>query len=351
MTLESFDSIMKSLDQKKRTKHLLLGNGFSVAYDANIFSYNALSRFVDSIDNDMLKRLFEIIKTKNFEHIMQQLDNFCELAKEFSSDKALEGKVKAASESLKASLLNAITALHPEHVFKIPAESSQACAAFLNRFLENDGNVFTTNYDVLLYWVLMRNSERISTAIDGFGRELENPEERMRGEDAKYSELIWGKNRDDQNVHYLHGALPLFDTGIDILKEEYDGENYLLGNIKTRITRKQYPVFVTAGDGQEKLRHIRHNQYLAYCYEQLCSIEGSLITFGFSFGEYDEHIIDAINIAAKQGRKEPSKLWSVYIGVYSANDVKHIERIKSKFKCKVNMYDAKTASIWKSDDA
>lgn len=348
MKLESYDDIIKDLEQKKRHVHLLLGNGFSMAYDPKIFSYNALSRFVDNIENDMLKRLFEIIKTKNFEQIMQQLDNFCELAKEFSSDGALEGKVKAASESLKTSLLDAITALHPEHVFKISAESSQACAAFLNRFLEHDGNVFTTNYDILLYWVLMRNSGSIGAAIDGFGRELENPEEKMRGEDAEYSELIWGKNRDGQNIHYLHGALPLFDTGTYIVKEVYDGQNYILDNIKARIGNKEYPVFVTAGDGQEKLRHILHNQYLANCYERLCSLEGSLITFGFNFGEYDAHIIDAINIAAKQGRREPSRLWSIYIGVYSENDLKHIEGIKGRFKCKVNVYDAKTANVWNS---
>jgi len=350
MKLESFDTIIKSLDKKKRKKHLLLGNGFSMAYDSKIFSYNTLSRFVDDVENVMLKRLFEIIKTKNFELIMQQLDNFCELAKEFSEDKGLEGKIRAASESLKTSLLDAITKLHPEHVFTIPTEKSRACAKFLNVFLENDGNVFTTNYDILLYWVLMRNSDSITAAIDGFGRERENPDEYVAEDNLEYSELRWGKHKSEQNVHYLHGALPIFDTGIDIVKEEYDGQNYILDNIKARIGKKEYPVFVTAGDGQEKLRHILHNQYLTYCYESLCSLEGSLITFGFNFGEYDEHIIDAINIAAKQGKNSPSKLWSVYIGVYSKDDRKHIEGIKDKFKCKVNMYDARTANIWTLND-
>lgn len=351
MKLDSYNDVLESLDQKKRKMHLLMGNGFSISYDSKIFSYNALSHFVDNIENDMLKKLFAIIKTKNFEQIMLQLDNFCELAKEFSSDKKLEGKVKAASELLKTSLLDAITALHPEHVYKIPKEKSQACAKFLNRFLECGGNIFTTNYDILLYWVLMRNSDTIGAAIDGFGRELENQEETLQGEDAEYSELIWGKNRDDQNIHYLHGALPIFDTGTEIVKEEYDGQNYILNNIKSRIEKNEYPVFVTAGDGQEKLRHIMHNQYLTNCYERLCSLDGSLITFGFNFGTYDEHIIDAINIAAKHGVKVPPKLWSIYIGVYSEADRKHIEDIKGKFKCKVNLYDATTVNIWNAHDA
>jgi hypothetical protein len=73
---------------------------------------------------------------------------------------------------------------------------------------------------------------------------------------------------------------------------------------------------------------------------------GSLVTFGFNFGEYDNHVIDAINIAAKHGKKSFSKLWSIYIGVYSDADRKHIEKIADRFKCKVHIYNANTASVW-----
>jgi hypothetical protein len=68
------------------------------------------------------------------------------------------------------------------------------------------------------------------------------------------------------------------------------------------------------------------------------------VTFGFNFGSQDEHIIEAINRAARH--KLPDKLWSVYIGVYSEDDRKHVEEIAGKFKCKVHMYDAKTANVW-----
>ena len=74
--------------------------------------------------------------------------------------------------------------------------------------------------------------------------------------------------------------------------------------------------------------------------------EGSLITFGFNFGEYDEHIINAINIAAKQGKRVKNRLWSIYIGIYSEKSLKHIERIRDKFKCKINLYDARSVDIW-----
>lgn len=342
MELQSYSEVIASLDKKHRQKHLILGNGFSMAYDAKIFSYNALNRFIEETDDDLLRKLFQIINTKNFEVVMQQLDNFCQLAKEFSSDKQLTKKIKKASDALKKSLIDAVKELHPEHVFKIPENKSESCAQFLNAFLKSNSHVFTTNYDVLLYWVLMRNKDKIGSAVDGFGRTAED------GEDISTADLEWGANKDNQNVHYLHGTLPLFDAGVSVVKEEYDGQKLLLEKIKNRIEQKEYPIFVTGGNGKDKLTHILHNSYLAFCYDKLCNLEGSLVTFGFNFGEYDEHIIEAINTAAKNGKKIFPKLLSVYIGVYSDADIKHIKSIRDKFKCKVNMYNAKTAHIWDS---
>jgi hypothetical protein len=342
-SLKTYQDVVKHLDKQKRTKHLLLGNGFSMAYDAKIFSYNALSIFIENSDDELLKQLFKSINTKNFEVIMQQLDLFADVANVFNAEKSFIDKIHRTSEILKNSLIDAVQAMHPEHVFKIPKEKSLACCAFLEDYLANNGYVFSSNYDLLLYWVLMRNTSK--NAGDGFGRELENPleDEYVPNYESEFSELRWGKHKDSQSVFYLHGALPLFDTGIDIIKEEYDGD-YLLDNIKARMEKKEYPIFVTAGNAIEKLTHIMHNRYLSFCYDALSSVTGSLITFGFNFGDNDTHIIDAINRAAQQSIA--NRLRSVYIGVYSDSDLEHIKEIEKKFKCPVRMYNAKTANVW-----
>jgi hypothetical protein len=347
MALKTYQEVITYLSEKKRQKHLLLGNGFSMAYDHTIFSYNALYQFIDQLDNDVLSKLFGIINTKNFELVMQQLDNFIELAKEFSTDKQLISNLEVANSDLKNSLIEAVKELHPEHVFTIPEEKSESCANFLFDYLNNGGNIFSTNYDLLLYWVLMRNKAK--NPIDGFGRDLENfTGDFIPEEEKEYSELRWGKYKKHQNVHYVHGTLPIFDTGIDVIKVEYDNENYLLENIKNRLDNKEYPIFVTAGNGNEKLNHIMHNKYLTNCYERLSTITGSLVTFGFNFGEYDKHIIEALNKATKYRKEDGGKLLSIYIGVYSDDDRKYILSIKDKFNCKVNIYDAKTANVWGS---
>ena len=342
--LQTYQDVIKYLATKGRTKHLLLGNGFSMAYDSKIFSYNALSTFIEKTNNDLLKKLFSIINTKNFELIMQQLDNFCELAQTFSSDTSLIDKITEASATLKSSLIDAVKELHPEHVFIIPEEKSKSCSLFLDSYIAENGSVFSTNYDLLLYWVLMRNN--LEHAIDGFGRDLENPGDHTSTDDLVFSELRWGKYKERQTIFHLHGTLPIFDTGVDIVKEEYNDQNYLLENINLRMGKKEYPIFVTAGNAKEKLNHIMHNKYLTYCYDRFSTIQGSLITFGFNFGDYDTHIIDAINKAAHYGGKSGEKLFSVYIGVYSDTDLEHIYRIESKFKCKVNLYDARTVNAW-----
>lgn len=342
--LQTYDDVRRYLKKQNRQTHLLLGNGFSIAYDSKIFSYNALSTFIEKSKNKLLQQLFNTVKTKNFELIMQYLDNFIDIAKVFSTDKQLVRKIEEASQNLKDSLIEAVKELHPEHVFIVPEEQSKTCFAFLNDYLTNDGKVFSTNYDLLLYWVLMRNGVKLST--DGFGRDAENPDEIMVGEDPEYSELRWGKHKETQNIFHLHGTLPIFDTGIDIVKEEYDSQNYLLQKINDRMENKEYPIFVTAGSANEKLNHIMHNKYLSFCYEQFSIIQGSLVTFGFNFGEYDTHIIEAINKAAHYGKRSGEKLHSIYIGVYSDSGLEHIERIEHKFKCKVNKYNARTAHIW-----
>jgi hypothetical protein len=133
MDLETFDDVIASIEKNKNKRlfHLLLGNGFSMAYDSKIFSYNALHEFVSKAGNSLLTDLFDTIKTKNFEEVMRHLENFSALVDVFGTDEKLKEKVKAAETELKAKLLEAIKSLHPEHVFKVPQEKSDQCGSFL----------------------------------------------------------------------------------------------------------------------------------------------------------------------------------------------------------------------------
>jgi len=99
--LMSYNSVVQSLNQKKRKKHLIIGNGFSMAYDHKIFSYNALYDFIEKLDNPTLSKLFEVINTKNFELVMRQLDNFIEIAKAFDKSGELVDLLQNAINNCK----------------------------------------------------------------------------------------------------------------------------------------------------------------------------------------------------------------------------------------------------------
>lgn len=342
MQAESFADVLTSINKNKsRPFHLLFGNGFSMAYDPSIFSYNALHDFVQKLDNKLLNTLFEVAKTRNFEVVLDQLNTFVAILDAFGSDEKLKRQVIGASQALQSSLIDAIRALHPEHVFTVPESSAAACARFLARFLDTGGNLYTTNYDLLLYWVLMRSGLMPG---DGFGRDNEAE---SAAEEPEYSELRWDRNKDSQRVFYVHGALPLFDTGVEIVKEEYNGAEYLLERVGRRIGAGHYPVFVTAGNGTQKLAHIKHNRYLDHSYESLANVSGTVVTFGFGFGASDDHIVDALNRAATRPRSNPKdRLWSVYIGVNSQKSFEHARTLVGKLRCKVRIYDATSADVW-----
>jgi len=120
MKLESFDDVLTSVRRNaNRPYNLLLGNGFSIAYDSSIFSYNALHDFIKNLDDKDLSTILGVVETRNFEVIMQYLDTCSALIAALGGDHALRKRIESASAKLKSSLLDAVAALHPEHVFKV----------------------------------------------------------------------------------------------------------------------------------------------------------------------------------------------------------------------------------------
>ena len=116
MAVLSFDELVKAIETKGRPFHLLLGNGFSVSYDPQIFSYLALHNFVTQSKDERVSKLFDVVKTKNFEVLMEHLENFAALVDLFGGGEALKVDILAAADLLKTRLLDAINALHPPPV-------------------------------------------------------------------------------------------------------------------------------------------------------------------------------------------------------------------------------------------
>lgn len=48
------NTVIQKLNKRKKPKHLIMGNGFSMAYDHMIFSYNALYDFIENLKDPVL---------------------------------------------------------------------------------------------------------------------------------------------------------------------------------------------------------------------------------------------------------------------------------------------------------
>lgn len=344
---DSYEDVLKYIDSKGGSKHLLIGNGFSIAYKPDIFSYKSLAQKGSENTESSISELFQITGTANFEVAIQQLEITKKIVMAIDCNQTkLCSSIQNKIENLKHELINAISQLHPEFVFSIPENNRASCFTFLSPYLIQGNSIISSNYDLLLYWVLMRSLEEADNKglkiNDGFSKSDVD----FTGIDNDDSNLIW-YHEVEQNIFYLHGALHLFDNGSDVEKERYNEglgpEGWLIRIIRDKVNNGRYPLFVTEGDGNKKKIQIKHNSYLMNCYQHLSSLSGRLITIGFSFSDSDKHIIEAINTACKN---KANGLRSVYVGVYSESDKEHIKEIASQFKCKVNTFDVKTAKIW-----
>ncbi|MWT96673.1 DUF4917 family protein, partial [Escherichia coli] len=125
-------------------------------------------------------------------------------------------------------------------------------------------------YDLLLYWTQMHTAEgEPPDSDDGF---------RASADDFDASYVVWEPGQShEQNMWFLHGALHVFDSGIEIQKYTWSKTGVrLIDQIRDALSKNLFPIFVSEGTSAEKYERIRHNDYLAKAYRSFGSIGGAL---------------------------------------------------------------------------
>ncbi len=160
------------------------------------------------------------------------------------------------------------------------------------------------------------------------------------------------ENSDGQNIHYLHGALHIFESETELVKYTWSRTGIkLIDQINEALKNDRYPVIVAEGTSEQKISRIMKSSYLQRSLKSLRTIGGSLFIFGMALHENDEHVLKRIR------KGNISELW---VGVYgnptSKENIALMKRAQSlasdrssKKPLKVNFYDASTAKIWNSD--
>lgn len=323
-------------------RHLLLGNGFSLALKPEMFSYPSL--FEECKKRECISgpamEVFNRFKTQDFEVAIKALNDAACVLPAYKLPAEIVSKLKKDANQIKKALVDLLSARHPKNPSEIDDEQYAACI----KFLENFDRIYTLNYDLLLYWVIMKAVKDGGRYDDGFRHE----------DGADY--VVWHpESAKTQTVYYLHGALHLFDTGAEIKKFTWSRTGVtLLNQIKAELAQNNFPLFVAEGTSNEKMTKINHSAYLGRGVRSFAQIGGSLFVYGHKLAENDSHYFDFI------AKNNVDKL---FVSIYDSGKPEakvEISKIKRRADSLVSArqsensskpldvfyFDAKSAKVW-----
>lgn len=309
MELIDIKNYITSLDTRPS---ILIGNGLSLSIHDG-FNYSGLfERAFKDDSKSAEKKIFKLLKTKNFEEVLRLLklcSKILKLYKMTPENLKFLGKKYVILQNI---FIETIKGIHPN--YEQVSESIKKLSIDLQLF----ERVFTTNYDLILYWAMMENKNKFTDRIVKEGN----------GEWTVYEEDHPVKRT---HVYFLHGGIHLSeDIFNNFLKIESDKGGDLLNQCLNK-EKGHLPLYVAEGRSVEKVKKIKNNKYLNICLEKLSENQSlktgevlPLIIFGQSLNEvYDKHIIEVIN---------RSKTKQIFYGIFNLSEKYFIrEKIEKIF--------------------
>ena len=322
--LPSWDDVREQRDWPA----LLLGNGFS----QNVWGRFSYASLYDTATSDLIRhgltpedtRLFDQLHTRNFEMVLSDLRTGMTLLSALGRDATF---LEERYGSIRGALIEAV---HHVHVpwQSLPATTLANIAEQLAQF----ETVYSSNYDLLTYWALMKEPTQFKDYFWPKQFEISNTE-------------IWGKCT---KVHFLHGGLHLYRkaSGQTIKRTAHPGQNLL------DLFRDPYdeavPLLISEGTADEKRASISRSDYLSFVFSQFARDVGPVVVFGQSLSKSDDHLVKVLD--AKKGR-------SIAISIRGAAPYRRrkAELIAALPKADIMFFDAAThplgAADLKVDDA
>lgn len=255
---------------------ILLGNGASLAiWDR--FRYESLfevacSTRTTSPLSEADRELFDLFGTKNFEQILSSLATAQHVNRILGSDLPM---IAERRRTISNSLIAAVNSVHVPWT-SVPKPTLEIIGAALRSYR----TVFTTNYDLLVYWSLMEAPK----------------EERLKDYfwDGTFDLADSGIASDARRVLYLHGALHLYRLPSGRTLKRTANTHNLLKLFKVPHEQGGIPLFITEGTPEDKLASIARSDYLNFAYGEFTRQTGSLVILGHSLSQADRHLVSAM---------------------------------------------------------
>ncbi len=326
MPLLTFEQAVARVEAGGRPA-LLMGNGFSRALRNDIFNYANLLDQADFGGRDRpLRQLFERLGTFDFESVMKLLESTETVLDTYGLNDVLLDEVRQDQELLKNALIIAISKTHPERPHDVEPAQFTAARQFLTRFEQ----VFTVNYDLLLYWA--RNQGDL-------------PPLGYATDDGFRQHQVWHEYDTHQEVHFLHGGLHIFEDDSSVRKLAHArAEVAIIDQVRANLELGKFPLFVAEPTSAKKRSRIQRNPYLNYCYRALRSLKGTLFILGHSMDRNDSHIFDQI-----KGSGVSKVLVSIHGDEYSEANTEtkaNARAFLEDARRSVEFFNADTAAVW-----
>ena len=274
-----FEDCFKAADTRK---HLLLGNGFSIAAHRDFQYKSLLSLAQQNGDFDgRISKIFKKYDTTDFEEILRKLDDAAWLVSLYPGTHLnLRNSIKTDRKTVRDGLVRAVSLCHPPFPKAIGDTPLGRAGDFMSRF----SSIVTINYDLLSYWAFLARCARKGFS-DGF-----YPDDKTGL--LTYSDPPRGQ---EKRIIYLHGALHLYADGYHVRKRRSQDTSSLISQIDSSLKKKEYPLFVSEGTWEHKKEKILSNSYLADCWKFFGELRGNIFIFGSSISlDSDGHLWEAI---------------------------------------------------------
>lgn len=254
---------------------LLLGNGFSLNFSTRLLYRNLYEKYIENCPKDV-RSLFDEFKSNNFEIILEHLESTERVCKALHVN---QERVTRNKNAIKQGLIESINRIHPTPD-EIKLEQLQLVADQIRKF----DQIFTTNYDLFLYYIILESNKFGDYFYFNFF------------EDESFKLFNAGDKDNSHHIYYLHGALFLFERSINTIKIKRN-DNWLIEVITKEISNDNYPLFISEGTSEMKLKAIQSNNYLTYCFRALKeNKKKNIVVFGQSLSNQDLHIVKEIDL-------------------------------------------------------
>jgi hypothetical protein len=121
----------------------------------------------------------------------------------------------------------------------------------------------------------------------------------------------------NQTLFYLHGAVFIFlDDENNIIKLSATNQKNILSQAKEHIKDNRHPIYILEDKADDKKKKIENNDYLKNCFDNFKQLKGDLFSFGCSFSNSDNHLLEVLN--------NNTGLDNLYIGAYTDDEATNI---------------------------